>query len=74
MSKFRLLFFVYSALVLFSSPIFSQSTGKIAGKISDKSSGEAIPFANVFVEGTTLGAAADIDGIYTIVNVPPGYA
>ncbi len=72
MSKFRLLFFVYSTLVLFSSPIFSQSTGKIAGKITDKNTGEAIPFANVFVEGTTLGAAADIDGIYTIVNVPPG--
>ena len=72
MSKFRLLFFVYSTLVLFTSPIFSQSTGKIAGKITDKSTGEAIPFANVFVEGTTLGAAADINGIYTIVNVPPG--
>ncbi len=72
MSKFRLLFFVYSTFILFSSPILSQSTGKIAGKITDESTGEVIPFANVFVEGTTLGAAADENGIYTIVNVPPG--
>ncbi|MEO8399024.1 MAG: TonB-dependent receptor, partial [Ignavibacteriaceae bacterium] len=41
-------------------------------KITDKSTGEEIPFANIFVQGTTLGAAADVGGNYTITNVTPG--
>ncbi len=58
-------------LISFSSIIFAQSTGKIMGKVIDKSTGEGIPFANVFIEGTSIGAASDIDGNYVILNVPP---
>lgn len=54
------------------SNLFGGTTGKISGTVTDKESGEAIPFANVRVEETQLGAAADIDGNYTILNVPPG--
>ncbi len=47
-------------------------TGKISGKIVDDKTNEPIIGANVLVEGTYLGAAADIDGYYAIGNVPPG--
>jgi outer membrane receptor protein involved in Fe transport len=50
----------------------AQSTGKISGKITDKETGEAVPFANVFIEGTSLGSAADEEGNYTILNIAPG--
>lgn len=62
------------ALLIFTSYsiVLGGSTGKITGKITDKDTGDPIPFANVLVEGTQLGAAADIDGNYTILNVPPG--
>ncbi len=48
------------------------TTGKIAGRVVDKNSGAPIPGANILVDGTTLGAAADLQGYYTILNVPPG--
>jgi hypothetical protein len=48
------------------------TTGKIAGRVTDFKSKEGIPFANVLIEGTSLGAATNLDGYYTIINVPPG--
>jgi outer membrane receptor protein involved in Fe transport len=59
-------------LFLINSNLYSQSTGKIMGKIIDASTDEGIPFANVLVEGTTIGAASDAEGNYVILNVPPG--
>jgi outer membrane receptor protein involved in Fe transport len=53
-------------------PLWSGTTGKIAGIVTDKASGEPLPGANVVVVGTTLGAAADLNGQYTILEVPPG--
>ena len=47
-------------------------TGKIAGYITDKETGEPVIGANVVVVGTYFGAAADLDGYYYINNVPPG--
>ncbi|MBT8380137.1 MAG: TonB-dependent receptor [Ignavibacteria bacterium] len=46
--------------------------GKIAGRVTDATTGEALPFVNVIVMGTNLGAATDIDGYYSILNVSPG--
>lgn len=72
MIKFRLLFLSF-LLVLFSAhQLYSQRTGKIAGTVTDKTTGEAIPFANIFVEGTSVGAASDIEGNYVIINISPG--
>ncbi len=48
------------------------NTGKIAGRVTDKATGEPLPGVNVIVEGTNLGAATDINGEYTILNLPPG--
>ena len=52
--------------------LFATTTGKITGRIIDQTTGEPLPFANVVIEGTTLGAATDIDSHYFILNVPPG--
>ncbi|KAA3657869.1 MAG: TonB-dependent receptor, partial [Calditrichaeota bacterium] len=48
------------------------TTGKIAGKIVDNESGDALPGANVIITGTTMGAATDASGHFFIINVPPG--
>ncbi len=72
MSKFRLLFLLLLTLTLSYTQLYAQSSGKISGKVTDKTTGEVIPFANVFVQGTTHGAAADINGNYTILDVAPG--
>ena len=56
---------------LISSSVFSQ-TGKIAGRVLDKNTGEALPFVNMVIVGTSQGAASDIDGYYSILNLRPG--
>lgn len=50
-------------MVLSIAPAFAQF--KVSGTITDQN-GEPIPFASVVVKGTTIGAAADADGKYTI--------
>jgi outer membrane receptor for ferrienterochelin and colicin len=71
MSKLKLLLFVIFAL-FFSEALLAQKFGKITGKVLDGDSGEPLPGANVLINGTTLGAATDIDGQYLILRVPPG--
>ena len=47
-------------------------TGKISGKVIDAETKEPLPGANIIIEGTTLGAATNVNGEYYILNVPPG--
>ncbi len=49
-------------------------TGTVAGTVTDAESGEALAGANVVIEGTSLGAAADADGNFSIANVSAGTA
>ncbi|MBD3223210.1 MAG: TonB-dependent receptor plug domain-containing protein [Caldithrix sp.] len=48
-----------------------QTTGKIAGMVYDKETGDPLAGANVVVEGTSMGAAVGLDGSFYIINVPP---
>lgn len=70
MKKLSTVFLLLIAFIPVS--LFGGTTGKLTGKVVDKKSGEALPFVNVVIEGTTLGAATDLDGKYTILNIPPG--
>ena len=54
------------------SVVFAGTTGKISGLVTDKTNGEPLVGVNVTVEGTFLGASTDIDGYYSILNVPAG--
>ena len=58
--------------ILFASTAWAGTTGKIAGKILDKDTGEPLPGVSVIIPGTTIGAATNIQGEFFIVNVPPG--
>lgn len=61
------------AIMLFSYLTASAgTTGKIAGKVTDKLTGDPLPSANVIVVGENIGAAANMDGNYIILNVRPG--
>ena len=52
------------------SMILAQS-GSISGTVTDEN-GNGLPGANLVVNGTSLGAATDTDGAYSINNVPAG--
>ncbi len=62
-----------AAIVLIAGQaLFAGTTGKIVGRVTDKETGDPLPGANIVIEGTTMGAASDVDGYYVILNVPPG--
>ena len=39
-------------------------TTRVKGRVTDKETGEPIPFAAVYLEGTTIGVSTDLDGYY----------
>jgi outer membrane receptor protein involved in Fe transport len=61
-----------SVALFLSSQAYPGQTGKIAGKVTDQETGQPLPGVNVIIEGTTLGAATDLEGDYVVLNVPPG--
>lgn len=65
-----LFLFILSSIIIVPSSIIN-AQGTIKGKIVDQS-GEALTGANVFLIGTTLGAATNLDGIYVIKQVAAG--
>lgn len=50
----------------------SAGPGNISGAVLDKTSGEMISFANVRLEGTSLGASTNEEGTFIINRVPAG--
>ena len=70
--KHLLLIIGIIAFLLTPILMYSQTTGKIAGTITDFETGEPMIGANVILEGTQTGAASGVDGSFYIINVPPG--
>ncbi len=66
--------FLISLIILygFIAILPAGTTGKLNGFILDAQTGEPIPGANVYLKGTYLGSAADLDGWFYIINIPAG--
>ena len=50
--------------------LFAQAT--VAGRVTDAETGQGLAGANVIIEGTSIGAAANATGDYSISDVPAG--
>src|SRR5688572_3113076 len=57
------------ALFGFSFSVSAQTVVK--GKVTDASSGDPIPFVNIFLKGTTAGTTTDFDGNYSVKTTSP---
>ena len=57
--------------ILVPGVILAQS-GKIRGTVVDEQTKEPLLGANVTIEGTSYGAATDVDGTFQIFNIPVG--
>ena len=51
-------------LLMFGSISFAGQTGKIAGKVTDSQTSDALVGCNVLVKGTPYGASTDANGEY----------
>ena len=45
-------------------PALLAQTTRVKGRVTDKETGEPIPFVAVYLEGTTAGVSTDLDGYY----------
>lgn len=63
----------YSILLVLFLPVLSfAQKGTVRGNVFEKASATPVGFATVGIEGTGLGATTDLNGFFTISNVPLG--
>ncbi|MEI7934960.1 MAG: carboxypeptidase-like regulatory domain-containing protein, partial [Chlorobiaceae bacterium] len=74
LQAFRFVRFVLSAFCLMTLlvplPSYGADTGTVKGKVIDKADGEGVYGASVTIAGTTIGTATDLNGNFTLQNVP----
>ncbi len=58
------------AFLMMSVMAFAQK-GSIKGKVTDETN-QTMPGVSVVIDGTTIGATTDANGVYTITGVTPG--
>lgn len=62
--------FIFLFLII-SYTVAGQSS-RISGIVKDKTTGEAVLFAHVYLANTTMGITSDIDGRFSLENIPTG--
>ncbi|MDX9847567.1 MAG: TonB-dependent receptor [Tenuifilaceae bacterium] len=65
--------FIVALLALSIGSLTAQNTGTIQGKIVNKQSNEPVPFANIVIWGTNIGASSDFDGNFLFTGLQPGF-
>jgi len=61
----------FLGLLLISPQTLADTSGKLTGKIIDQNN-QPVPSANIVLLGTTTGTVADVEGDFTVLNVPVG--
>ena len=64
--------FLLVFMLMTSFVVFAQGDNSIKGFVYEKSNGEPVMFANVYLKGTTLGSTTDINGYFSITRIPDG--
>lgn len=65
-----MLLFLTGSLLFSWGPILGQSV--LTGQLTDKQTGEPVPFASVFFAHTTVGTSSLVDGSFSISKIPNG--
>ena len=68
--------YIYVLLIAFLASsnigLAQNNTGTIKGKVLDEATLQPLPFVNVYLVEAETGTTSDIDGAFTIENIPPG--
>ena len=65
----RKLMFLMTFLFIVIGLVTAQ-TSRVTGLVTSEEDGQPVVGASILVNGTTLGTITDIDGKFTIANVP----
>lgn len=70
-SSLRKLLFtaVIGISLLFKTTLSFSQTATVSGKVIEKGTGEALPFATVVIKGTNDGVVANLEGFFSLVNI-----
>lgn len=68
----KLLALLITFFLLVPCIVYAGTTGKIAGTVTDQTTGAPLPGANILIQGSNRGASADEEGYYSIINLKPG--
>ena len=70
---------IISSLIILASllgsgldPLYAAANGRIVGTVTDASTGAPLPGANLFLDGTAIGAVSVLKGAYQIQRIPSG--
>ena len=69
---FRKLSIILTGIFLSCAYLSAQKACVFAGSVLDNSTGKPVEFATVMLEGTEQWAVADLQGRFSISNVPSG--
>ncbi|MCG8698519.1 MAG: TonB-dependent receptor, partial [Bacteroidales bacterium] len=68
--KFKILIFLFCTVISATQSMAQHTDANIFGDV--QSEGEHLPFANIFIEGTTIGTTTDQTGHYMLIDLPVG--
>lgn len=65
---------LFIAILIFSFQFYgiSAQTSTIKGRVFNSINNEAVPFANIFIDSTSVGTTSDFEGNYRITDLKPG--
>ena len=68
----KILLAVFTLTVFICSTASAQKGGALRGNVFDKNTGEPLIFCTVLLQGTSIGTTTDVDGFFSIGNIPAG--
>lgn len=71
--RLRLIYILLGMLGISTSACLGQEKGIVRGVAIDSTSREPLPFANIFVNNTTIGTSADQNGAFELKHLQPGF-
>lgn len=63
---------IFTLILLCTGAAFAQKGGTLRGNVFDKNTGEPMIFSTVLLKGTSIGTVTDVDGFFSIGNIPGG--
>lgn len=70
--KYLNLFLTIGLLLLIDQLLIARS-GRIEGRVFNSKNNEPLPFTNIVIFGTNIGATSDLDGNFIFTGVQPGF-